>query len=72
MGPKFGRIQEFMKRNMVMLVMVPIIIGFHVGWQKLQDNEMFVPKKQKRDLPVIEGARYLEEELKSSLGLKKE
>ncbi|XP_068223148.1 probable RNA-directed DNA polymerase from transposon BS [Palaemon carinicauda] len=72
MGYDFGRFREFMKRNMVIVIMVPVIVGFHYGWQKLQENEKFVPKRLKRDLPVIEGAKYLEGELKSTLGLKKE
>lgn len=49
-----GRVREFLKRNMVVIVMVPVLIGVHYGWQKLQDIEMFVPKQQHRDLPVIQ------------------
>lgn len=54
MGIEVGRIREFMKRNMVMIVMVPVMVGLHYGWQKIQDVEAFVPKNQRRDLPVLE------------------
>lgn len=57
---------------MVMIVMVPILVGVHYGWQKLQDIEMFVPKQQRRDLPIIQGAKYVKGEIKSKLGLKNE
>ncbi|KAK7071020.1 hypothetical protein SK128_013628 [Halocaridina rubra] len=72
MGFQKGRFGEFMHRNMVVIVMIPVIIGFHWGWQRLQYNEAFVPKGQKRDLPVVEGARYIEDEIKRKLGLGKE
>lgn len=67
-----GRAREFLRRNMVLVVMVPVLLGVHYGWQKVQDVEMFVPKQQRRDLPVIEGAKYLGEEMKTKFGLKKE
>lgn len=72
MGIEVGRIREFMKRNMVMIVMVPVMVGLHYGWQKIQDVEAFVPKNQRRDLPVLEGAKRIEDGIKNQLGLKKE
>lgn len=56
----------------MLLVMLPTIIGLHYSWQKIQDIELFVPKQQRKDLPVIQGAKYIEQELKNKLGLKKE
>ncbi|KAK8382727.1 hypothetical protein O3P69_015509 [Scylla paramamosain] len=61
MGTGMGRAREFLRRNVVLVVMVPVLVGVHFGWQKIQDIEMFVPKQQRQDLPVIEGARYLTE-----------
>lgn len=72
MGTGMGRAREFLRRNVVLVVMVPVLVGVHFGWQKIQDIEMFVPKQQRQDLPVIEGARYLSEGMKNKLGLKKE
>lgn len=66
-----GRAREFLRRNIVLVVMVPVLFGVHYGWQKVQDVEVFVPKQQRRDLPVIEGAKYIEEGLKTKMGLKK-
>lgn len=54
MGSGVGRAREFMRRNIVMIVMVPVLVGLHYGWQKLQDVEMFVPKEQRRDLPIMQ------------------
>lgn len=54
MGAGVGRAREFVRRNIVMIVMVPVLVSLHYGWQKLQDVEVFVPKEQRRDLPIIE------------------
>ena len=51
------RIQKFIKRNMVVIVMVPVIVGLHLGWMLIQNNEKFVKKHEKRDLPIIEVLR---------------
>lgn len=72
MGTGMGRVREFLRRNVVLVVMVPVLVGVHFGWQKIQDIEMFVPKQQRQDLPVIEGARYFREGMRNKLGLKKE
>ncbi|KAG0693509.1 McKusick-Kaufman/Bardet-Biedl syndromes putative chaperonin [Chionoecetes opilio] len=49
-----GKARKFVHRNLVMIVMVPVLLGVHYGWQKVQDTEMFVPKQQRRDLPIVE------------------
>lgn len=52
-----GRAREFLRRNMVLVVMIPVLFGVHYGWQKVQEIEVFVPKQQRRDLPVVEVSR---------------
>lgn len=37
----------FLRRNIVMVVTIPSIIGLHYGWYCLQHNETFVPRSQK-------------------------
>lgn len=51
---QFGRIREFVNRNLVSIVMVPSIIALHWGWLKLQDVEVLVSPEEKRNLPIIE------------------
>ncbi|KAK3864014.1 hypothetical protein Pcinc_030275 [Petrolisthes cinctipes] len=67
-----GRVREFIRRNMVMVVMVPVLVGLHYGWHKLQEVEMFVPKEDRRDLPIVQGAKIVGEKLKSKIGIKEE
>ncbi|KAG7171289.1 McKusick-Kaufman/Bardet-Biedl syndromes putative chaperonin-like [Homarus americanus] len=67
MGVQLGRAREFMKRNIVLIIMLPAIVGLHYGWQKIQDIELFVPKQQRKDLPVIQGAKYVEQEIKNKM-----
>jgi len=58
-----GRVSEFAKRNLVMVVMIPVLAGLHYGWLKVQETEAFVPKKDKMDLPVTKVASRLQEEI---------
>lgn len=37
----------FLRRNIVIIVTVPSIIGMHYGWYRLQFNETFVPKNER-------------------------
>jgi membrane protein CcdC involved in cytochrome C biogenesis len=49
----FGKPGGFFNRNAVTIVMVPALILIHWGWYKVQDNEVFVKKEEKEDLPVV-------------------
>lgn len=40
---------SWVKRNLVILVTVPLIIGIHYGWGYLQQNETLVPPHEKKD-----------------------
>jgi len=57
---KFSR---FVKKNVVMIIMLPVIGGIHWGWLKLQEIEKFVSKEQKRELPIIEGATFVKDKV---------
>jgi len=37
-----------------MIVMIPAMVSIHWGWSKLQNVEVFVPKEDRRELPIIE------------------
>lgn len=48
------KMSNFARKNMVILVMGPLIIGLHWGWQQLQNDERFVGKHERRELPIVE------------------
>ena len=52
---QLGRIKEFFRRNIVMVVSIPGIIGMHYGWLYLQKIDVLVPNKshQNNDLPIM-------------------
>lgn len=53
------RLSKFTKRNVVVLVVVPMLVTLHWGWAKLQNVEQFVPKEEKRELPIISVCSFL-------------
>jgi len=63
----WGRVSEFAKRNVVMIVMLPVLAGLHIGWLRVQDTEAFVPKKDKMELPVTKVASRLKEEITNKI-----
>lgn len=38
----------FLRRNRVLVVMVPVVVGAHLGWYALQFSDMYVPKENKQ------------------------
>jgi len=60
---KLTKASQFVKRHIVMVVMVPMLIGVHLGWMAIQNNDLFVKKHERRELPLIEGANYLEKRI---------
>lgn len=48
-----------MKRNIVVLVMVPSLVIIHLGWIKIQNTPALVNPLDKRELPIVEAAVYL-------------
>ncbi|XP_046401622.1 uncharacterized protein LOC124167681 [Ischnura elegans] len=54
-----GRLKEFLNRNMVTVVMVPVLFVIHWGWVKLQDNEKLVRQYDKKELPLLKGIHYM-------------
>lgn len=60
------RLSRFTKRNLVMIVMIPAMVSIHWGWSKLQNVEVFVPKEDRRELPIIEGIKVLSNKISST------
>ncbi|XP_050664234.1 uncharacterized protein LOC126964944 [Leptidea sinapis] len=48
MGPR-----QFINKNMVAIVVVPLIIGAHYGWMHLQTVDVLVSKDDRKKLPQI-------------------
>ena len=53
-----SKLARFAKKNVVLIVMLPIIGGIHYGWVKLQEVDKFVKKHERRELPIIEVFSY--------------
>lgn len=49
-----GKLGKWVNDNIVMLVGVPLIIGIHYGWAKIQDVPYLVDPSEKRGQPIIE------------------
>ena len=44
----------FFKKNIVLIVMVPMIGAIHWGWMELQNVEGFKNSDKKRELPIFQ------------------
>jgi len=54
----WGRFKEFINRNILVVVMIPGIAGLHWVWAKMQEDEKFVAKHERREFPPITLYRY--------------
>ncbi|KYN20219.1 hypothetical protein ALC57_07510 [Trachymyrmex cornetzi] len=45
-------IKKFIERNGSYCVLLPLIVGLHIGWFTLQQR--YVSKSQKHDHPIVE------------------
>ena len=63
-GPS-SRLMKFWKDNNLLLTMTTIIVGGHMGWRWLQEQEEFVPKGTQKEYPWIEVARHYKEHQKN-------
>ncbi|XP_055379655.1 uncharacterized protein LOC129610894 [Condylostylus longicornis] len=51
--------QSFFQKYLVTIVMIPSIIGIHIGWNFLQKNPTLVKEEERIDLPIITGLKYM-------------
>lgn len=47
------KIGKFVNDNFVLLVGIPLIVGVHWGWWKLQQNPDLVELKDRKELPLF-------------------
>lgn len=45
--------QTFLQKHLVTIIMIPVIIGVHYGWNYLQYNRALVPAEEQRELPIF-------------------
>ncbi|XP_026480461.1 uncharacterized protein LOC113386919 [Ctenocephalides felis] len=60
-------LRDFIKNNRVLIVMIPAIIGIHVGWNMVQNNEIFVDEKDRKELPIVVGAKRLVAKIENNI-----
>lgn len=48
-----NRVIEILKKNIVVVVMLPSIVAIHIGWRKMQDNPDFLQGYEKKELPIV-------------------
>lgn len=44
---------SFFSRNLVAIVMVPSLIGIHLGWSYMQNNRKLVSEAEQMELPPV-------------------
>ncbi|CAG9764893.1 unnamed protein product [Ceutorhynchus assimilis] len=49
-----NRHETWFKRNMMFIVTIPLVIGIHWGWLKLQQDPTLVDPKYRRNLPYYD------------------
>ncbi|XP_059612163.1 uncharacterized protein LOC132258728 [Phlebotomus argentipes] len=50
---------QFMKKNIVLVVMVPSIFGIHYLWSSIQNVDSLVKEHERGELPIVIGAKKL-------------
>ena len=46
------KVAGFFKKNIVVIVMVPALVGAHYGWYKLQHVDSLVSQEERNKLPI--------------------
>jgi len=54
---------SFFKKNIVLVVMIPAIIGSHLAWGALQNDTRFVSPDEKKGQPILEIAQKVKKYL---------
>lgn len=48
------RMVKFVRKNIVLVVCIPSLIGLHIGWTAIQNQDFFVSEEQRRPFPIID------------------
>ncbi|KAH8291926.1 hypothetical protein KR054_002307 [Drosophila jambulina] len=49
---------SFVSRNLVAIVMIPSLVGIHLGWSYMQNNRTLVSEAEQIDLPPVTFAKF--------------
>ncbi|KAH8337211.1 uncharacterized protein [Drosophila kikkawai] len=49
---------SFVSRNLVAIVMIPSLVGIHLGWSYMQNNRKLVTESEQIDLPPVTFAKF--------------
>lgn len=49
----------FVKKNLVALIMVPMIVGAHYGWYRLQHVDSLVTAEERNKLPITKALKNI-------------
>ncbi|XP_036674623.3 uncharacterized protein [Drosophila suzukii] len=50
---------SFVSRNLVAIVMIPSLVGIHLGWSYMQSNRKLVTEAEQIDMPPVTFARFV-------------
>ena len=53
-----SKVISFVKNNQLTIGMGVLLVGGHIGWRAIQDQEEFVPKGTQKEYPWIEISRH--------------
>lgn len=51
---------SFVSRNLVAIVMIPSLVGIHLGWSYMQNNRKLVTESEQIDLPPVTVRTYFD------------
>ncbi|KAH8243751.1 hypothetical protein KR032_009920 [Drosophila birchii] len=49
---------SFVSRNLVAIVMIPSLVGIHLGWSYMQNNRKLVTESEQIDLPPVTFVKF--------------
>ncbi|EDV48380.1 uncharacterized protein LOC6553692 [Drosophila erecta] len=50
---------SFVSRNLVAIVMIPSLVGIHLGWSYMQSNRKLVTEAEQIEMPPVTFARFV-------------
>ncbi|XP_016981518.1 uncharacterized protein LOC108046378 [Drosophila rhopaloa] len=50
---------SFVSRNLVAIVMIPSLVGIHLGWSYMQNNRKLVTEAEQIDMPPVTFGKFM-------------
>lgn len=61
------KLGTYVNERLPLFVGIGLIIGIHVVWNRIQQVPYFVPEKDRKELPLIIGAKYLKKKVSDEI-----